>query len=170
VVNTLTNLNLSNNQEASLINIHTKNFLQYKDITNYGISNVLKIVNKLFIEKITPIILSLRVKLKSNFNKIIFNTNDELHDIFNIACRKALDNGMIIENIDNNIIGLESCAINNMLASVKYVYREQTSLYDHHLYSVDPYTQSNVSLNQMRKGLAIKLGIISTNFAAKLGE
>ena len=71
---------------------------------------------------------------------------------------------------DAEIIGLENENISHLIYAISSATEESNKLDNVELTSIDPFYSEDMSTNQLKQNLIIKIGILSTNISAKLGQ
>ena len=71
---------------------------------------------------------------------------------------------------DAEIIGLENENISHLIYAISSATEESNKLDNVELTSIDPFYSEDMSTNQLKQNIIIKIGILSTNISAKLGQ
>ena len=71
---------------------------------------------------------------------------------------------------DAEIIGLENENISHLIYAINSATEESIKLDAVELTSIDPFFSEDLSTNQLKQNIIIKIGILSTNISAKLGQ
>lgn len=163
ILHNLNNLNYVNEQ-IGLINKYDEKFLSITEINSFDMKKCLVIVFKKIINDIYNTIIC---KI-NNANKIYLNVNDEMFNCIDLINFDLLKLPIEIELLRNDIIGLEEKNVYNLLSSINYVYEMQ--MLGEFEYSIDNFVSQEMSFAQTKQNILLKLGLISTKWAAKLGE
>lgn len=100
-------------------------------------------------------------------NHIYINTNDISQSIFSNNLKNVFFNGVKMKEIDcKKIIGINKAKSSECTAFINWY--EKNNQYTK--YSIDPFVSQDVTSEQIKKDLIIKLGIITTKLSAKLGS
>jgi cell division ATPase FtsA len=136
--------------DLALINVYDERFLLLKEATAQNIQQVSKSVIQNVFTDIEKIVIELRNKYATNFTQINLNVNDDVVDLFNCYCPEVIGNGLIINLIKNDVIGLEDYNANNILSAMQYVYNEQTKI-NQYIYSIDAYISEEINNEQVKR-------------------
>jgi cell division ATPase FtsA len=136
--------------DLPLINVYDEHFLHLKEATIQNIQQVSKLVIHNVFADIEKIIIELRNKYATNFTQVNLNVNDDVVDLFSFYCPEVMGNGLIINLIKNDVIGLEDYNANNILSAMQYVYNEQTKS-NQYIYSIDAYISEEINNEQVKR-------------------
>lgn len=147
---------------VSIVNIHKEDFLNLKVATAGAFISYINYTNKKFIELINNRINNILSRIQLSYDNMYINANN--------MANKFLDQlvNPQFKTFDNNIIGIEDKNLNAMLGAVDYINATQKAK-NHIKYSVDPYVSQNTFNDQLKKEILLKVGVITTKWAAKLG-
>jgi hypothetical protein len=162
-IHSLTNLNYVN-EPITLINKYSEQFLEIQEASSYDVKKCLGYSLKRFLINISNIITSTNYQ----FSKVWINANDELFEPIKLINLDLLKLPYQHELIKNDVIGLEEKNVCGLLCSANYVYYSQVT--NEFKFSIDEYVSQEISISQTKQNILIKLGLISTKWAAKLGE
>jgi hypothetical protein len=157
------------NDQTPILNIHNKEFLVIKEGFAKDMFEVIKIVNRSFFKTIDEHINKIQGKLKIKINKIDLSVCDDIFPMYQQIEIFETPSHLTVELLKHQVIGLEESNICNMLSAIQYTY-DADNINDDHTYSIDPYISQEASEEEIKQGLRLKLGLISTKVAAKLGE
>ena len=103
---------------------------------------------------------------------MILTCCNKFHDVYKLIndISPIKINGTAIKFLENNVIGLENENNSYLLSAINDALVENNSLDSDQKCSIDPFILEDISSKQYQQKVIIKLGIISTNFAAKLGQ
>lgn len=158
------------NEETVLLHKHSCEFLTIQEADVHSLSTALKITSKRLFKEVEQMLGDMRTKCHSNFNKVYLNIVESLVYAFKEACPRNTIDDLPIEVLTNTVVGLEDYAANNMLAAISYIHNLQSQSDEYHTYSIDPFVSQKAANYQFKQHLWTRLGIISTRWAAKLGE
>lgn len=162
----LNNLNTLDyvNEQVPVINKYDEKFLSITEATSLDLKKCLMIVFKKFSSDICNIIKNKNI----NVDKINLNVNDDLFECIGLVNFDLFQLPFKFELLRNEIVGLEEKNVCNILSSINYIYDLQTI--GEFEYSIDNYVSQEAYLTQTKQNFLLKLGLISTKWAAKLGE
>lgn len=146
----------------SIVNIHKDSFLNIKVATVGALNNYIKYVNNKFMETFNNRITNISSRTRLTYDNLFICGNN--------MATKLLDQSkdIVYEKFANDVIGIEDKNLVNLLGAIEYTYATQKTR-DMIQYSIDPYISQNVYSSQLRKEILIKVGIVTTKWAAKLG-
>ena len=149
-----------------IVNHHQDTYLA---IAQCSISNLFKLVNKSIIEQFDRISSQFQ---EHHFSEVILTCCNKFHDVYKLIndISPIKINGTAIKFLENNVIGLENENNSYLLSAINDALVENNSLDSDQKCSIDPFILEDISSKQYQQKVIIKLGIISTNFAAKLGQ
>jgi hypothetical protein len=140
-------------EETVLLHKHNKEFLTVQEANTDALSSALKISSKRLFKEIDNVLLELKEKCHSNFNKVYLNVDESLVHAFKEACPCMIAGNLPIQLLTNTVVGLEDYAINNMLAAMTYVHTLQTINDEFHTYSIDPFVSQKIVNYQFKQNL-----------------
>ncbi|MDR2821486.1 MAG: hypothetical protein LBV53_00845 [Mycoplasmataceae bacterium] len=112
--------------------------------------------------------------IESEINKVAPNNNiiimgsDIFHELANSKIEFNFKNkAEIINNNFSSLISYQN--ISSILSAYEYVYKKQLSCGKDIVYSIDQYIDQTLTINASKQNALLKFGIVSTNWAAKLG-
>ena len=149
-----------------VVNYYQNQYLKTKqlrldDLKKVCISTLIKQINQ---------IASLLVDKK--FDEIKLNCTDDLLTFYKFAydVDYLRMNNQEISICDAEIIGLEDENISHLVYAINSATEESNKLDSIELTSIDPFFSEDMSTNQLKQNIIIKIGILSTNLSAKLGQ
>jgi hypothetical protein len=162
ILNSLMNLNYVN-EPIAVINKYNEQFLAIKEATSFDVKKCLTHCLRLFLSNIFSVLTT-----TYEVNSVLLNVNDFLFEAIQTINFELLNLKYKCELVKNNVIGLEEKNVCCLLSSINYVYESQSI--NEFKFSIDDYVSQEISINQIKQNILLKLGLISTKWAAKLGE
>lgn len=152
------------NEQVTLINKYTENFLSITEATSSDLKKCLTMSIKKLLCDVADSINARELKI----DKVRLNVNDELFSCISLINLNLLKLPLKFELLRNDIVGLEEKNVCNLLASINYVYELQKN--GEFEFSIDDFVSQEISIAQTKQNILLKLGLISTRWAAKLEE
>ena len=161
LIDSLKYVNLVDNS-IGLINIHKPDFLGVKVATASALTAYIKMISKNYLDAFNSRISAITARINLNYDNMYINSNNIGKSILSLTN----DNNEYF--FKTNIIGIEDKNIANLIGAINYVNSIQKQT-DQIVYSIDPYVSENLENEQFKDNLLLKIGIITTKWAAKLG-
>jgi hypothetical protein len=155
----IVNLTQSTNENVPVINRFSEKYLDVVEVTKDNVKSAINIVMSKFINGI--------VKANTDVNKLIINFND---DMFELNRTTRFDKFPNVNVVSNDIILMKNENISLLVDCFNLIKNKQLQYTNHVEYSIDAYIDNTIINDQFRKNILVKLGIMSTSWAAKLGE
>ena len=150
----------------TVINYYQNQYLKTKQLR---LDDLKKICISLVIKQINQIASFL---VDKKFDEIKLNCTGDFLTFYKFAydLEYLKMNEQEISICDAEIIGLENENISHLIYAISSATEESNKLDNVELTSIDPFYSEDMSTNQLKQNIIIKIGILSTNISAKLGQ
>ena len=153
-------------ENPTVVNYYQGKYLKTKQLK---LDDLKKIYISLIIKQIEQIASFL---VDKKFDEIKLNCSNDFLTFYKFAydLEYLKMNEQEIGICDAEIIGLESENISHLIYAINSATEESNKLENVELTSIDPFFSEDMSTNQLKQNIIIKIGILSTNISAKLGQ
>lgn len=153
-------------ENPTVINYYQNQYLKTKQLR---LDDLKKICISLVIKQINQIASFL---VDKEFDEIKLNCAVDFLTFYKFAydLEYLKMNEQEISICDAEIIGLENENISHLIYAISSATEESSKLDNVELTSIDPFYSEDMSTNQLKQNIIIKIGILSTNISAKLGQ
>ena len=153
-------------ENPTVINYYQNQYLKTKQLR---LDDLKKICISLVIKQINQIASFL---VDKKFDEIKLNCTGDFLTFYKFAydLEYLKMNEQEISICDAEIIGLENENISHLIYAISSATEESNKLDNVELTSIDPFYSEDMSTNQLKQNIIIKIGILSTNISAKLGQ
>ena len=153
-------------ENPTVINYYQNQYLKTKQLR---LDDLKKICISLVIKQINQIASFL---VDKKFDEIKLNCTSGFLTFYKFAydLEYLKMNEQEISICDAEIIGLENENISHLIYAISSATEESNKLDNVELTSIDPFYLEDMSTNQLKQNIIIKIGILSTNIWAKLGQ
>ncbi|MDR2654379.1 MAG: hypothetical protein LBB39_03660 [Mycoplasmataceae bacterium] len=150
-----------------LVNFYTERYKSFKQLDSISLTNIIEKKYNNLLSEIYESILKNKIHLKEA--KVYGNNNICKFHLMNIPCK--MENFFYCEKGNDKNIWLNDKNINMLLEAIDFIHEKQKKYNNENeiVYSIDDFENSDVIEQAIIKNITNNLGIITTNWVAKLG-